>query len=437
VGLPANVRAERTVLGRILVDGTAYQAVADLLKAEDFSTQAHQILFRRMTALVEGGYLPDRTLVANSLYNCGELEAVGGPSYLAEFDDVPRIGIDGHIAIVKECAVRREAIIRMDAAQKRLSSAGGDGLEIILEIAKDLAGLGSDLAGDSGFVTPDDVIERAGGLANFLLRDEGKGVSLPWSTLNAMLDGLKPAQLIIVAAITSRGKTSFALNVARHVATRETGVAIFSQEVLASDLTQKFLSAETNMDGYQLRQSVSNLATAPLVARGASRVGALPIYIDDRDTATVPAMLARVRKLMRSHAIGLVIVDYLQLVSGTGKPENRQSEVAGISRGLKRMANELKVPVLALSQLNRDASRDNRRPELRDLRESGSIEQDANAVIFLHCTSSWDMPPEVRNPYGEFQCIVAKNRSGSTGDVRMKFNAPTGVFEEVGPECKL
>lgn len=425
-GLPQNLEAEKFLLGSIVLDGEVFQGVADGINPDDFSTDRHQVIFRHMANIAESGHRIDRTTLMESLMNSGKLEEA---AYSVELDTgIPaHINLDGYIRIVKEKSIKRSGIMRCNSAMLRF--AGEEPSETVIAAwERDAQELGANAAGDSGFVQPREVIEAAGGIQDYLARRKANGVQTPWGELNKLTGGLKRGHLWIVAALTSRGKTAFALNIAKQAAVDGVGVAIFSHEMEADELTDRFLTLETKRDKWQLSQPQFSRD----VLAGANTVCDMPIWIDDHNTATVPAMEARVRKLQRRASIGLVVVDYLQLVSGTGKAENRQIEVSSVSRGLKRMAKKLGVPVLALSQLSRKAGDGEREPELSDLRESGSIEQDANLAGFLHFTRMWDMSPEIMDPWGELSFLVKKHRGGAIGKIPMRFHAPTGLFAEFG-----
>ena len=428
-GLPSAITSECEVIGVCLARPEVFSEVRESLKPDDFSTQAHMVIFRRMCSMHDEGFPPDRYAVAAALNEHGESAGVGGMAYLVGALDVPPgLPLDSRIAAIKRDSVRRRAIFQSHAFMDRISEPG-DHQQTIADHSHEMGELIADLTGDTGFVTTRQIVERAGGIQEYIHRRRVSGVQMKWGGLNRLTSGLKPEHLFVVAALTSRGKTAFALNVAAHAAL-STGVAIFSQEMAGDELFDRFLCARANMDWRTIESSLRDADARARVVQSFNGVFDLPIHIDASDTTTVPAMSARLRKLRAREDIGLVIVDYLQLISGSGKFDSRANEVSSISRGLKRMAKEFSIPVMALSQLNRSPAKGEREPELSDLRESGSIEQDANEVLFLHFTQMWDK----YNPVGQLTAILKKNRGGPTGTVPMMFNSMTGVFSEIDTE---
>src|SRR5580698_7967323 len=388
-GLPSNVDAERFVLGSILLNDSLYIQAAGELQPNDFSLEKHRRIFSRMGELNERGDRIDRVTVANELMRFNELESCDGLSYLVSLDDgLPQIlNLDAYIRIVKDKAVLRRIIFASQHLMNRCMIGEEEPDEILAGAEETLLKLGEDRV-KSGLVSPRQVIdEYQGGLNAFLDPSKRvKGISTGFTRLDEKTSGLHAGDLFILAARPSMGKTALALNIAHHVATKvRRSVAIFSLEMSKESLLTRMLCAAARVDSQKFRAGYLSAEERRKLQTAASRLVEAPLFIDDTAGVHLMDMHAKLRRLRSERDLGLVIVDYLQLMTGRGRLENRNQEVSALSRGLKLLAKELHVPLLVLSQLNRapETRPGDHRPQLSDLRESGSIEQDADLVAFI------------------------------------------------------
>ncbi len=435
--LPQNLEAERSILGAILLDNHMLNTAIEKLRAEDFFLDPHRRIFDRMTALGEAQHAIDLVTLTEDLHRRGELEAAGGAAYLAQLvDGVPRISNVEHYArIVKEKAVLRNLAHRAHAIQQSALDADEDADAIldraessIFELAEDRVRAG--LIGVKELVSEN--FERLSKIFTEGRRITGLATGYP--ELDNELAGLQPSELIILAARPSMGKTALALNIAENVALRSNkAVAIFSLEMSKESLLVRLLASRAHVDAHKFRTGHINGDDWTRITEALNDFGDAPIWIDDSASITVMEIGAKARRLMRDKGLSLVVVDYLQLISARGRFGNRNEEVSSISRSLKGLAKELKVPVLVLSQLTRAPERDDRDPQLADLRESGSIEQDADVVLFINRPSFYtkEAPEEKRN---ETKLIIGKQRNGPTGVLRFVFNSHFTRFEVAAPD---
>jgi len=432
-GLPSNIDAERFVLGSILMDDALYVQAAGSLEAEDFSLEKHRRIFVRMGGLHERGEKIDRVTLANELLRYNELEACDGLSYLVSLDDgLPRIfNLDSYIRIVKDKATLRRIIFASQNLMSRCLLGEEDPQEILAGAEETLLKLG-DARTKSGLANPRQIIEEfQGGLNTFLDPSKRiKGISTGFTKFDEMTSGLHGGELFILAARPSMGKTALALNIAQHVATklRET-VAIFSLEMSKESLLTRMLCATARVDSQRFRAGYLNADERRKLQSAASELVEAPLYIDDTAGANLMDMHAKLRRLQSERKLGLVIVDYLQLMSGRGRFENRNQEVSSISRGMKLLAKELNVPMLVLSQLSRatETRQGDHRPQLSDLRESGSIEQDADLVGFIFREEVYKRDRE--DLRGLAELILAKQRNGPVGKIDLVFLHHLTKFE--------
>ena len=426
-----NEEAEESVLGAILlspVDG-ATEAV-DLLRPADFYRPAHQAVFEAVIALYDANEPIDPITVSSRLRASGDLERVGGIVFLARLlDQVPTASNLSYYAnLVKAAAMRRQLI-------QAVSSIRGLAESPELEIDEIL-----DKAEQSIFAVADGNSsshpERVGGAVGEALEAFGSaeaggsaGLQTGYRDVDRILGGLKPGNLAVLAARPSMGKSSWALGVAHRIAKQEIPVALFSLEMTRLELAQRLVCADGRVDSSKALRGDLDGAEWSRLVDAAARVNTLPLYIEDTGVLSVTNVRAKARRIAReAGGLGLVIVDYMQLMEGRG--ENRQQEIASISRGLKELARDLKLPVLALSQLNRGVEvRENKRPRLADLRDSGSIEQDSDVVMFLY-REEYYSPTDV-DKQGVAELEVAKHRTGRTGTVTQAFVAEYACFEDL------
>lgn len=430
-GLPANLDAERYVLGSILLDDATFDTAAMALTVEDFSTEKHRRIFQRMQDLRTRGERIDRVTVANELKDRGELEH-DGLSYLCSLDEgMPRLmNLDGYVRIVAEKATLRRAIF---AAQKLinrcLSSDGESSSEILSEAEAVLVKLGENRQQHGRWLNPGQVIETAGGLNTFIAPVQcGDGVATPWPKLTAILCGLQKTDLVLVAGRPSMGKSIVGMQLGYHAAKSHRGVAFFSLEMTKDALIRRLIAAVGHVDAQRLRSGTLNADERVMAARAASEIQDLPLWIDDTRARTIPAVTAALRKLIARQEIRLVIVDHLQLMKCIGRAESRHQELSEISHALKHIAAEFDVTVILLSQLNRDCEREKRRPQLADLKETGSLEEDADAVLFIHRPEQYNrQDPSL---HGKAEFIIGKQRNGPTGKKNMRFQHEYQRFVE-------
>ncbi len=446
-GLPANLDAERLLLGAILTDESAFLPVAAVLAPEDFSLEKHRRIFARMRDLSERGEKIDRVTLANELMKQGQLESVDGVSYLVYLDDgLPaNYNVEGYIRIVKEKATLRRAIFTFQSLIDRCMLDQEDPAVILAEAEENLLKLGDDRE-RAALAKPDEIINGfQGGLTAFLDPSKRiKGVSTGFVKFDELTGGLHPGELIILAARPSMGKTALALNIAQHIAThpglRRT-VAVFSLEMSKEALLTRMICAAARVDQQKFRAGYLNKEERRRLQLAATEMVEAPLFIDDTAGIGLMDIHSKLRRLKQEQGdLALAIVDYLQLMSGRGRFENRTQEVSYLSRGLKLLAKELEVPMLVLSQLSRAPEHrpGDHVPQLSDLRESGSIEQDADLVAFIYREEYYK--PDREDLKGVADLIVAKQRNGPIGRVKLhfireytKFENRTVDFEDIPP----
>ncbi len=438
--LPHNLDAERSILGAVLLDNHALNAAIEKLRVEDFFLPQHRKIFERMVQLGEKQQAIDTITLMEDLTRRGELESAGGLPYLSQLaDGLPRVtNVEHYARIVKEKAVLRNLIYSASAIQEQALAAGDDADVIldraesaIFQLAEDRVRAG--LIGVKELVRENyERLER--------IFSEGRritGLTTGYTDLDNQTAGLQPSELVILAARPSMGKTALALNIAENVALRQREpVAIFSLEMSKESLLLRMLASEARVDAHKFRTGHMSREDWAKITAALGSLGEAPLWIDDSASSTVLEMGAKARRLKRDRGLSLMIVDYLQLVvpTHTGRGTNRQEEVSSISRALKGLAKELKVPVVVLSQLTRAPEREERKPQLADLRESGAIEQDADVVMFINRPNFYktDLPEEDR---AKAELIIAKQRNGPTGTLNFVFLARHTRFEEAAPDA--
>ena len=436
---PFSPEAEASVLGGMLIDGEAVARVVEFLDDSMFYREAHRRLFRAMIRLFERGSVLDVITVSEELKKAGELENAGGLEYLASLlDAVPTAAnIEYHGRIVHDKALLRRLIDAAQTIVRDVYEPGERAVDEVLDQAEQRICRVSDSRDRQGFVWIKEVLwptfEHIENLQEF--PGGVSGLATGFVDLDRMTTGLQPGDLAIVAGRPSMGKTSWVLNVAQTAAI-ENGVpvAIFSLEMSKEQLVQRFLCAEGRVDAQRLRRGRLEPDEYQRLARAAGHLNTAPIWIDDSATANVLEMKAKARRLKAEADLGLVVVDYIQLMSGSRRTDSRVHEVSEISRGLKALARELEVPVIALSQLSRaPEQRTDRRPQLSDLRDSGSIEQDADLVMFLYRPEYYSGPTDKdgNSIEGKAELIMAKQRNGPTGTVELYFHKSYTRFDSI------
>ena len=432
-GLPGNVDAERFVLGSMLLNDNLYLQAAGSLVPDDFSIEKHRRIFARMAELQARGEHIDRVTVANELLRYHELESCDGLSYLVSLDDgLPQIlNLDAYIRIVKDKAVLRRIVFASQHLMNRCLLGEESLPEILAGAEETLLRLGESRV-HQGLVSPRQIIEEyPGGLNAFLDPNKRiKGIGTGFSKFDDKTSGLHAGDLCILAARPTMGKTALALNIAHHVATKaRRTVVMFSLEMSKESLLTRMLCAAARVDSQKFRAGYLNGEERQKLQAAASALVEAPLWIDDTAGIHLMDIHAKLRRTKAEHGLGLVIVDYLQLMSGRGRFENRNQEISAISRGLKLLAKELDVPLLVLSQLNRapETRPGDHRPQLSDLRESGAIEQDADLVAFLFREEVYR--PNDESLRGGAELILAKQRNGPVGTIPLVFLRVFTKFE--------
>jgi replicative DNA helicase len=431
--LPHNQEAERTVLGAVLVDNQAFNSAAELLALEDFYRDAHRRIWSAMAALAERSQPIDLVTLKDELVRESALEAVGGAAYLAALlDGVPRItNVEHWSRIIKEKAVLRNLI---HAGNRIVQSCfeGEEEAAALLDLAEKSIFDIAEKRIRVGFASMREIVKESFRTIDQLSqsKDVVTGLATGFVDIDEMTSGLQKGDLVIVAARPAMGKTSFCLNIAQHVALRvgET-VGLFSLEMSKEQLALRLLCADARIDAHRLRTGKLNEKDWARLAKAYNDLSQSRIFIDDSATISPLEMRAKCRRLKAEHGLGLIIVDYLQLVTGAGRSENRQQELSAISRSMKGLAKELGVPVIALSQLSRaPEARTDRRPQLSDLRESGALEQDADIVMFIYREEEHKPTDENR---GIAEIIIGKQRNGPTGSRKLAFIKEFTRFENL------
>ena len=441
---PFSPEAEASVLGGMLIDGSAVARIVEFVDETMFYREAHRRIFGAMVRLFERGSVLDVITVSEELKKAAELENAGGLEYLASLlDAVPTAAnIEYHGRIVHDKAMLRRLIDAAQAIVRDVYEPGSRPVDEVLDQAEQIVFRVSESRNREGFVWIKEVLWPTFEHIEKLQESQGgiSGVATGFADLDRMTTGLQPGDLVIVAGRPSMGKTSWALNVAQNAAiVHGVPVAIFSLEMSKEQLVQRFLCAEGRVDAQKLRRGRLAADEYQRLARAAAHLNAAPIWIDDSATGNVLAMKAKSRRLKADANLGLIVVDYIQLMSGSTRTESRVQEVSEISRGLKALARELEVPVIALSQLNRaPEQRPDRRPQLSDLRESGAIEQDADLVMFLYRPEYYYGPTDKdgKSLEGGAELIVAKQRNGPTGTLNLYFHKVYTRFDSVSRDAE-
>src|SRR5258707_494521 len=435
--MPNNLDAERSVLGAVILDNKALDAAMSL-KPEDFFLDQNRRLFSQMIALRENQQPIDCVTLTEELHRHDNLEAAGGAPYIASLaDGMPRVSNVEHYArIVKSKAVQRNLIHATHNIQQRAFE-GEDGADAILDNAESSI---FQLAEDRirvGLLPIKDIVRDNFERLEKIFR-EGKsitGIPTGYVELDKLTSGLQPSELLILAARPSQGKTALALNLAENIAIRSgQPVAVFSLEMSKESLLQRLVASVAQIDAHKFRTGHLSREDWRRMTEALGTISSAPIWVDDAGSISVLEIGAKARRLKRDKGLSLLIVDYLQLITARGRFGNRQEEVASISRSLKGLAKELQIPVLVLSQLTRAPERDERGPQLSDLRESGAIEQDADVVMFIYRPHFFKAgaTPEERE---ETELCIAKQRNGPTDTVRFVFRSRLTRFEEAAPDA--
>ena len=432
---PQNLEAEASVLGGILLENEAINRVLEIITPVDFYRESHRKIFRAMLELTDRSEPADLITLSELLKGKGELEAVGGSAYLASLaDQVPTAANIAHYArIIREKAILRQLISSATEIATRGFEEQGN-VDEFLDAAEKVIFDIAEKKIKASFVSVGDMIKDTLKAVERLYerKELVTGVPTGFKDLDKLTAGLQPSELIIVAGRPSMGKTAFALNIAANAALNAgIGVAVFSLEMAREQLVLRMLCSEARVDNSKVRAGYLGERDFPKLANAAGKLHEALIYVDDTPAISVLELRAKTRRLIRDRdkKVGLVIVDYLQLMRGMGNASNREQEISEISRSLKALAKELRVPVIALSQLNRRVEdRGDRRPMMADLRESGAIEQDADVIAFIYRDEVYNTKSSDK---GIAEIIVAKQRNGSIGTVNLVFLSEYTRFEDL------
>jgi len=444
--MPASVEAERAVLGAVLLDNAVLPQAAEALAVDDFYLDSNRKIYHAILTLAEANTPADLVTLSEALMAGEQIQQVGGASYVASLTDgMPRFAnIEHYTKIVKDKALLRRTIHAANTIAERALDPEADAAAVLDAAQAAILGIGQ--ARERGrllhlaeiFKTDFETIEAIAGSGG-----DVAGLSTGFRHLDSMTQGLQPSDLIVIAARPSVGKSALAMDIARHAALRGGAtVAIFSLEMSRRSVLVRMLCAEADVDAHRLRSGFASREDWARLAASLGRFAEAPLYLDDSSDPTVLEIRARSRRLQAEKGLGLVIVDYMQLMSGGGtsrtagrgaREENRQQEISNISRGLKGLAKELGVPVIAISQLNRAPEERGGRPRLSDLRESGQIEQDADVVILLFRE---EMVKPTEENRGRAEVIVEKQRNGPRGVVELAWLDKYSSFRNMGEDSE-
>ena len=443
-GLPSSIHTEIAILGAMLLDSVAISDATAKLRPEDFSLDSHQRVYRCVVDLMARGHGVDLTTVRADLERRRELDSVGGPAYLAYLTEgIPRnLNIESYVQIVKDKSLLRQLMGIFHDGQIRASDQSEDAITVLGDVEALLADV-ADSAIQRGLAGISEIVASSFGSIDKLYEQgrEITGLATHYTDFDRMTSGLQESELIIIAARPSMGKTAWAINIAQNAAVRDGKVvAVFSLEMSKESLLRRLLASEALVNSRKIQTGFLPKEDKGKLLSALERLMESKMFIDDTPGITLAEMRAKARRLKQQEGrLDLIMVDYLQLMTGTntgGKKgfENRNQEVSSISRGLKALAKEMKVPVIALSQLSRGSEQrtGDKKPLLSDLRESGSIEQDADVVAFIHREEYYDRENE--DLKGKAEIIIAKQRNGPTGIVELAYLADYTRFENLAKD---
>jgi replicative DNA helicase len=437
---PASVHAEMTILGAMLVEPVAIIDATMLLKTDDFALDSHRKIYDTMLHLVEVGHAVDIVTVADALRKKKELDSVGGLPYLASLSEgLPRkLSIESYVRIVRDKSLMRQLLSVCDMGMVEASDQSREALDVLNQVTSRLTEI-SEHAVTGGFSDITAIVKESFGSIDALYEQgrEVTGLATHYIEFDRMTSGLQESELIIIAARPSMGKTAWAINIAENAAVRGGKViAVFSLEMSKASLLRRMLASQALVNSKAIQTGMLMRDDRAKLISGLERLMESKMFIDDTPGITLAEMRAKARRLKQQHGqLDLIVIDYLQLMTGSGSMgkgfENRTQEVSAISRGLKALAKEMKVPVVALSQLSRSSEQrgGDKKPLLSDLRESGSIEQDADVVCFIHREEYYDRENE--DLKGKAEIIIAKQRNGPTGSIHLAYLADYTRFENL------
>ena len=439
--LPHDLEAEEAVVGSILIDGDSFLQVAPLIKPDDFYREKNQICFAGCVALFQRDEAIDQVTLARELSRTNQLDAVGGMAYLSHLVSITPTS--AHSSFYALSVARASTMRRLVDAAAKISAIGYDDTDDVdstLRQAEDiLFGVRSGQT-ERGFIALrqiyDQYLEERAGIVEPLAPGGGP-IMAGFSDLDELLGGMQPSDMIILGARPAVGKSALALNISLNAARNGSVVGVFSLEMSREQLALRILSSDAEIDSHRLRLGLYTEAEEQRIIDSIGRLSELPVYVDDTPFQGMVEMRSKARRLSLEHGLDLLIVDYLQLIQGQGRGDNRVQEISEISRSIKGMARDLRVPVITCSQLSRLVeNRPGHRPQLSDLRDSGSIEQDSDVVMLLHrednyySEEEWEQQFQARPyPKNVAEIIVAKHRNGPTGSVKLYFRDNWVRFE--------
>ncbi len=432
---PHSIEAEQSVLGGLMLDNSSWEKVADLIVENDFYRRDHQLIFKAIAALAENSQPVDVITLAEYHDSRGELDQVGELAYLGLLarDTPSAANIVAYASIVRERSILRQLITVGTSISNVAFNPEGRNSDEMLDLVErqvfEIAEKGAKRAG--GFIQVKEVLSKVVDRIDTLFEQDSPitGLSTGFTDFDMQTAGLQPADLVIIAGRPSMGKTTFAMNLAENAAIQsKEPVAVFSMEMPADSLAMRMLSSLGQIDQHRLRTGKLNDDDWPRLTSAIALLNEAPLFIDDTPALTVTELRARARRLKREHGLSMVVIDYIQLMQGSGKNnENRTTEVSEISRSLKALAKELNVPVVALSQLNRSLEqRTDKRPVMSDLRESGAIEQDADVIVFIYRDEVYNADSPEK---GKAEILISKQRNGPIGKVFLTFQGKYTRFE--------
>ena len=430
---PQNLEAEQSILGGILLENGAINPVLEIMTGSDFYSDAHRKIFGAILELNDRNQPADLITLSNHLRDKKQLDAVGGAVYLSQLvDNVPSAANIGHYArIVKEKSVLRNLIGTATGILNRTYGAGADVDSVLDEAEHAIFEISQNKIRPSFYPLKEIIKDSFRTIERLYEKKELiTGVATGFTKLDEMTSGLQRSDLIIIAGRPSMGKTAFALNIAQFCSVEEgVPVAVFSLEMAKEQLAMRMLASEARVDSQKIRKGFLGESDWPKLTTAAGRLSEARLFIDDTPSISVLEMKAKSRRLKAEHGLGLIVLDYLQLMKGSAYSDTREQEISEISRSLKGLAKELSVPVVALSQLNRKVEdRTSRRPQMADLRESGAIEQDADVILFLYRDEVYNKSED--NPEKGFaEVIIGKQRNGPVGTVKLVFQEKFTRFE--------
>ena len=440
-GLPASITAEIAILGAMLLDAVAISDATGRLRVDDFSLDSHRRVFQAVLDLMAVGHAVDHITVMEALSKRKELDSIGGPAYLAYLTEgIPhQLNIESYVRIVKDKSLLRQLMGIFHEGVSRASDQGELAADVLGDVEARLAEV-ADSAIQRGFSGIGEIVANSFGSIDALYEQgrEITGLATHYLEFDRMTSGLQPGELIIIAARPSMGKTAWAINIAQNAAVRDGKVvAVFSLEMSKESLLRRMLASEAMVNSRKIQTGFLPREDKGKLLAGLERLMESKMFVDDTPGITLAEMRAKARRLRQQEgSLDLIVIDYLQLMTGSvganqKRFENRTQEVSAVSRGLKALAKEMRVPVVALSQLSRGSEQrtGDKKPLLSDLRESGSIEQDADVVAFIHREEYYDRENE--DLKGKAEIIIAKQRNGPTGSIQMAYLADYTRFENL------